>query len=66
MDDLMPQILWMQYFMEAHGMKVSGKVVYQDNQIAMKIKKMEEHQVVSKPGTSICVIFSLLTVFRQT
>ena len=50
-DDLMPQILWMRYFLEAQGMKVSDNIVYQDNQSAMKLEKMEEHQVVSKPGT---------------
>ena len=38
-DDLMPQILWMQYFLEAQGMKVSDNVVYQDNQSAMKLEK---------------------------
>ena len=50
-DDLMPQILWMRYFLEAQGMKVSYNVVYQDNQSATKSEKMEEHQVVSEPGT---------------
>ena len=30
-DDWMPQILWMQYFLEAQGMKVSDNLVYQDN-----------------------------------
>ena len=38
-DDLMPQILWMRYFLEAHGMKVSGNIVYQDNHSAMKLEK---------------------------
>ena len=38
-DDLMPQILWMHYFLEAQGMKVSDNVVYQDNQNAMKLEK---------------------------
>ena len=65
-DDLMTQILWMRYFLEAQGMKVSDNVVYQDNQSAMKLEKMEEHQVVSKPGISTYVVFSLLTTFRQT
>ena len=47
-------------------MKVSDNVVSQDNQSAMKLEKMEEHQVVREPGISTYVIFSLLTVFRQT
>ena len=38
-DDLMPQILWMQYFLEAQGMKVFDNVVYQDNHRAMKLEK---------------------------
>ena len=39
LDDLMPQILWMRYFLEAQGMKVSDNVIYQDNQSAMKLEK---------------------------
>ena len=38
-DDLMPQILWMRYLLEAQGMKVSDNFVYQDNQSAMKLEK---------------------------
>ena len=30
-DDLMPQILWIRYLLEAQGMKVSDNVLYQDN-----------------------------------
>ena len=37
--DLMPQILWMRYFLEAQSMKVSDNIVYQDNQSAMKLEK---------------------------
>ena len=37
-DNLMPQILWMQYFLEAQGMKVYDNVVYQDNNSAMKLE----------------------------
>ena len=40
-DDLIPQILWMKYFLEAQGIKVSDSVVYQDNQSEMKLKKMD-------------------------
>ena len=38
-DDIMPQILWMQYFLEAQGMKVSDNVVYQDNQSVVRLEK---------------------------
>ena len=37
-DDLMTHLLWMQYFLEAQGMKISDDIVYQDNQIAMKLE----------------------------
>ena len=33
-DDLMSQILWMQYFLEAQRMNIYDNVVYQDNQSA--------------------------------
>ena len=29
---LMPQILWMQYFLEDQGFKMSDNIAYQDNQ----------------------------------
>ena len=64
-DDLMPQILWMRYLLEVQGMKVSDNLVYQDNQSAMKLEKMEEHQVVSEPDILIYVIFLLMTAYRQ-
>ena len=38
-DDLMPQILRMRYFLETQGMNISDNVVYQDNQSAMKLEK---------------------------
>ena len=38
-DDLMPQLLWIRYFLEAHSMKVYDNVVYQDKQSAMKFEK---------------------------
>ena len=38
-DDLMPQILWMRYFLESQSMKVSDNIVYQDNQRSMKLEK---------------------------
>ena len=44
-------------------MKVSDNVLYQDKQSAIKLEKMEEHQVVSKPDIPTYVIFSLLVVF---
>ena len=37
--DLMPQILWIQYFLEAQGMKVSDRILYQGNQSVMKLEK---------------------------
>ena len=38
-DDMMPQILSIQYFLEAQGVKVSDNVVYQYNQSKMKLEK---------------------------
>eukprot|EP00957_Ditylum_brightwellii_P138868 10584949-Ditylum_brightwellii.AAC.1 len=38
-NDLMPQILWIQYFLEAQGVEVKDNVVYQDNQSAMKLER---------------------------
>eukprot|EP00957_Ditylum_brightwellii_P021787 1643793-Ditylum_brightwellii.AAC.3 len=38
-NDLMPQVLWTRYFIEAQGYKVSDNIVYQDNESAMQFEK---------------------------
>ena len=36
-DDVMPMILWMRYFLEAQGFVVNDNIVYQDNMSTMKL-----------------------------
>jgi hypothetical protein len=38
-DDLMPQILWTKYFLEAQGYKVNDSKIFQDNQSTMLLAK---------------------------
>ena len=38
-DDLMPQILWTNFFIEAQGLKFQDNILHQDNQITMKQEK---------------------------
>jgi hypothetical protein len=38
-NDVMPQILWTQYFLEAQGYKVHNSVIYEDNQSAILLEK---------------------------
>ena len=38
-DDVMPQILWTRYFLEAQGYKVDDNILYQDNQSAILLEK---------------------------
>jgi hypothetical protein len=38
-NDIMPQVLWTRYFLEAQGLTVSDSVVYQDNQSAILLEK---------------------------
>jgi hypothetical protein len=37
--DVMPQVLWTRYFMQAQGYTVSDSLLYQDNQSAMLLEK---------------------------
>jgi len=37
--DVMPQVLWTRYFLEAQGYPVQESVIYQDNQSAMLLEK---------------------------
>ena len=39
-NDLMTQILWVQYFLEAQVIKVSENVVYRDDQSTMKLHRL--------------------------
>ena len=39
LSDVMPQILWTRYFLEAQGFTVSDCIVYQDNQSAILLEK---------------------------
>jgi hypothetical protein len=38
-DDVMPQVMWTRYFLEAQGYKVSECTIYQDNQSTMLLAK---------------------------
>ena len=38
-DDLMSQILWTRYFLQAQGFEVNDNILFQDNQITMKLAK---------------------------
>ena len=38
-DDVMPQIIWTRYFLEAQGYGVRESKIYQDNQSAMLMEK---------------------------
>ena len=37
LDDLMPKILWMRYFLEVQGFKVYDNISYRYNQSSMKL-----------------------------
>jgi len=39
--DALPQMLWTQNFLEAQGYPIKESIVYQDNQSAILLKKME-------------------------
>ena len=38
-DDALPQILWMRYFMECQGCKVNENIIFQDNKSALTLEK---------------------------
>jgi len=48
-NDMMPQILWTRYFLESQGYKDHDSVLYQDNQSAMILEKIN---AISAFGTS--------------
>ena len=39
-DNLMPQVLWTNYFLEAHSHKRTDAIMFQDNKSAMLLEKM--------------------------
>ena len=38
-NDVMPQVLWTRYFLEAQGYEVKDSIIYQDNQSAILLEK---------------------------
>jgi hypothetical protein len=38
-NDVMPQVLWMRYFLEAQGYSVTDSVIYQANQSVILLEK---------------------------
>jgi hypothetical protein len=60
-DDVMPQMLWTLYFLEAQGYKIDHNILYQDNKSSILLETNGEDPVVNKHDTSMCAIFSLQT-----
>ena len=38
LDDFLTQVIWTQYFLKDKGYKIRDNIIYQDNQIAMKLE----------------------------
>ena len=38
-DDMMPQVLWKQYFLKSQGYKVNDNIVFQDNKSTMLLER---------------------------
>jgi hypothetical protein len=38
-NDVIPQVLWTQYFLETQGYSVTNSIIYQENQSTMLLKK---------------------------
>ena len=58
-DNLMPQIIWDRYFLEAQGFTVNDNVVYEDNQSEIKMGKTRISIALGTPGTLIYVNYVL-------
>ena len=56
-DNLMPQILWMRYFLEYQGVAVIENGVYQINQSSINLENNGWHQLGNAHDTSISVTF---------
>eukprot|EP00957_Ditylum_brightwellii_P163903 12478214-Ditylum_brightwellii.AAC.1 len=59
-NDLMPQVLWTRYFMEAQGYKVSDNIVYKDNESIMHLQKNRKKSS-SKPTRYINIRYFFVT-----
>ncbi len=58
MDDKLPQVLWIHYFLEKQGCEIKKHVVYQDNKSTILLKMMARDPVPNAPHTSRLDIFS--------
>ena len=56
-DDVIAQILWTLRFLLAQGYPVEANVLFQDNNSAIKLERMEEPLLGRDPGTWILSTF---------
>ena len=52
MNEVLPQVLWTCYFLEAQGYGTIDSIVYQDNQSAVLLERMGMHQAANAHATS--------------
>jgi hypothetical protein len=55
-DDMLPQIMWKRYFIEAQGFNVDKSILYQDNLSAMILEKNGKQSNASGRNISGCAI----------
>ena len=60
-DDYMPMIIWVKYFLEAHGYIVSNNLLHQDNQSSVKLEQNGKANSV-KRTRHIAIRYYLVTV----
>jgi len=56
--DVMPQIIWTRYFLEAQGYEVKETLSTKTTRVQSYWKNMAEHPAVREPGISTFAIFS--------
>jgi hypothetical protein len=59
-NDVMPQVLWTRYFLEAHGYGVHDSIIYQDNQSSILLEK-HGRASSSKPTRHINIPYFFVT-----
>ena len=55
--DILPQVLWMRYFLEIQGYGITDSIVYQDNESTIKLDNNGRGSSGKRTAAHLCAIF---------
>jgi hypothetical protein len=61
-DDVMAQVMWTRYFLEAQGYEVKENIIYQDNQSTMLLEKNGRKSIGKRSENELGISVSVISL----